>query len=90
MWVCLVGVAMGTLLRPPAPCPGFAPAGAASFFGEISEENSLFFPKNARVVVEDWGRVPPAGFEPARMAPEATALSPELRGPGRVEGNSDD
>ena len=24
--------------------------------------------------------VPPAGFEPARMAPEATALSPELRG----------
>jgi hypothetical protein len=28
--------------------------------------------------------VPPAGFEPARMAPEATALSPELRGLGVV------
>ena len=26
--------------------------------------------------------MPPAGFEPARMAPEATALSPELRGLG--------
>ena len=25
---------------------------------------------------------PPAGFEPAHMAPEATALSPELRGLG--------
>ena len=27
----------------------------------------------------DW-RVPPAGFEPAHTAPEAVALSPELRG----------
>src|SRR4051812_30251996 len=27
--------------------------------------------------------VPPAGFEPAHTAPEADALSPELRGPGR-------
>ena len=27
-------------------------------------------------------KVPPAGFEPARMPPEGTALSPELRGPG--------
>src|SRR5207248_11078427 len=26
---------------------------------------------------------PPAGFEPARTAPEAAALSPELRGLGR-------
>ncbi len=26
--------------------------------------------------------MPPAGFEPARMPPEGTALSPELRGPG--------
>ncbi len=29
------------------------------------------------------GSVPPAGFEPARPAPEAGALSPELRGPAR-------
>ena len=27
------------------------------------------------------GNVPPAGFEPAHHAPEACALSPELRGP---------
>ncbi len=26
--------------------------------------------------------MPPAGFEPAHLAPEASALSPELRGPG--------
>ena len=29
-----------------------------------------------------WVKVPPAGFEPAHLAPEASALSPELRGPG--------
>jgi site-specific DNA recombinase len=28
--------------------------------------------------------VPPAGFEPAHLAPEASALSPELRGPRRL------
>ena len=28
-----------------------------------------------------WVKVPPAGFEPAHLAPEASALSPELRGP---------
>ncbi|CAN5620734.1 hypothetical protein BH24ACT26_BH24ACT26_15880 [soil metagenome] len=27
-----------------------------------------------------WVKVPPAGFEPAHLAPEASALSPELRG----------
>ena len=27
-----------------------------------------------------WSSVPPAGFEPAHLAPEASALSPELRG----------
>jgi hypothetical protein len=26
--------------------------------------------------------VPPAGFEPAPLPPEGSALSPELRGPG--------
>ena len=34
----------------------------------------------AQVRAEDWS-VPPAGFEPAPPAPEAGALSPELRGP---------
>jgi hypothetical protein len=28
--------------------------------------------------------VPPAGFEPAHHAPEACALSPELRGPASI------
>ena len=32
----------------------------------------------------DPGRVPPAGFEPAHHAPEACALSPELRGPRSI------
>lgn len=31
--------------------------------------------------------VPPAGFEPAHTAPEAVALSPELRGRGRLGGD---
>ena len=30
-----------------------------------------------------FGSVPPAGFEPAHHAPEACALSPELRGLGK-------
>ena len=34
---------------------------------------------SAQVRAEDWS-APPAGFEPAHPAPEADALSPELRG----------
>src|SRR3954453_12952588 len=34
------------------------------------------------------GRVPPAGFEPAPLPPEGSALSPELRGLVRVAGET--
>ena len=36
--------------------------------------------QDGRSTRQDSRRVPPAGFEPAHPAPEAGALSPELRG----------
>ena len=38
-------------------------------------------PADTEVVGSAAGQVPPAGLEPAPLAPEASALSAELRGP---------
>src|SRR5215469_17564219 len=37
-------------------------------------------PPRSTGILAGYGWVPPAGFEPALTAPEAVALSPELRG----------
>ncbi len=44
----------------------------------------MFWPKAETRLVSEANGVPPAGFEPALTAPEADALSPELRGLGRT------
>ncbi len=46
--------------------------------GHSREDTSIY--ADACALEENSGRAPSAGFEPAHMAPEANALSPELRG----------
>src|SRR3954465_6820868 len=45
-------------------------------------------PHSGGVVSASIGRVPPAGFEPAPLPPEGSALSPELRGLRRSKASS--
>ena len=46
-----------------------------------AEFTDVFAALFSRPSSNKWVKVPPAGFEPAHRAPEARALSPELRGP---------
>ncbi len=48
-----------------------------------AEFTDVFAALFSRPSSNKWVKVPPAGFEPAHHAPEACALSPELRGLGK-------
>src|SRR6478672_8190533 len=71
---------MGRSLAPRSAARGRAP-------GPWLTPYDMWVNPRARKLVEN-GRVPPAGFEPAPLPPEGSALSPELRGLVRVAGET--